>query len=32
MLKNKTSYEIEKYLDEKNEILEKELQQFKEIY
>ena len=28
--KNKTSYEIEKYLDEKNEILEKELQQFKE--
>ena len=28
--KNKTSYEIEKYLDEKNEILQKELQQFKE--
>ena len=28
--KNKTSYEVEKYLDEKNEIIEKELKQFKE--
>ena len=28
--KNKTSYELKKFLDEKNEILQKELQQFKE--